>query len=31
MIHKIDNGAGLPSVARGKDYFIVGNRQSVHD
>jgi OmcA/MtrC family decaheme c-type cytochrome len=31
MIHKIHSGETLPSVQQGTPYFIVGNRQSVHD
>ncbi len=31
MIHKIHNGADLPSVQAGTPYQIIGYRQSVHD
>jgi OmcA/MtrC family decaheme c-type cytochrome len=31
MIHKIHSGETLPSVRQGTPYFIVGNRQTVHD
>jgi OmcA/MtrC family decaheme c-type cytochrome len=31
MIHRIHQGAGLPSVKAGKKYQIIGNSQSVHD
>ncbi len=31
MIHKIHQGAGLPSVKAGTPYQIIGNAQSMHD
>ena len=31
MVHKIHQGAGLPSVEAGNKYTIVGNAQSLHD
>jgi OmcA/MtrC family decaheme c-type cytochrome len=31
MLHKIHNGANLPSVADGEPYQIIGYRNSVHD
>lgn len=31
MVHRIHDGANLPSVQDGKPYYIVGHNQSVHD